>query len=449
MIKIKEFENAMKWGYPAFPFFTSVYFLCAEDPKEKYHCKWNYLNKFEDNQLLGYNSRSLLVMGDKIVQELLSGNHEYLDSLKKVMGEIDLALSRCLDARSKNKLEDLEYWWNPGQKAYSNGANLIFGFDNALDEYLENIKKTDPKLFEAVKSNIIEEKESFMTTAQKDLIKLVDDNPDNFDNAYNKFVDKNYWLQNSYLGKFDLKKEWCQKFYDDNKNREIKKQEVVLSIPDKFKLLTETASFGIFFRDERKKMFLTLIGLMDEWLHLICFKNNWKYEELKWLSMGEVQKCINGDTELLDKAKKYSNEQKRIGLMSPIGILDIDDAIFKEVEELNSPERNIIEFKGTTASKGKVRGIVKVVLDVKKDSGKLNDGDILVTSMTRPEFLPLMSKASAFITDEGGLTCHAGIVAREMNKPCIIGTKNATKILKDGDMVEVDADNGIVRIIKN
>jgi pyruvate,water dikinase len=59
-----------------------------------------------------------------------------------------------------------------------------------------------------------------------------------------------------------------------------------------------------------------------------------------------------------------------------------------------------------------------------------------------------MQKAAAFVTDEGGLTCHAAIVAREMKKPCIIGTKIATKVLKDGDMVEVDANKGIVKILK-
>jgi len=68
--------------------------------------------------------------------------------------------------------------------------------------------------------------------------------------------------------------------------------------------------------------------------------------------------------------------------------------------------------------------------------------------MTHPEFLPMMRKAVAFVTDEGGITCHAAIVAREMKRPCIIGTKNATKVLKDGDMVEVDAEKGIVKILK-
>jgi pyruvate, water dikinase len=59
-----------------------------------------------------------------------------------------------------------------------------------------------------------------------------------------------------------------------------------------------------------------------------------------------------------------------------------------------------------------------------------------------------MKKASAIITDEGGITSHAAIVSREMKKPCVIGTKIATKILKDGDLVEVDADRGIVNILK-
>ena len=62
--------------------------------------------------------------------------------------------------------------------------------------------------------------------------------------------------------------------------------------------------------------------------------------------------------------------------------------------------------------------------------------------------MPAMEKAAAFVTDEGGITCHAAIVAREMKKPCIIGTKIATKVLKDGDLVEVDAEKGIVRILK-
>lgn len=72
------------------------------------------------------------------------------------------------------------------------------------------------------------------------------------------------------------------------------------------------------------------------------------------------------------------------------------------------------------------------------------EGEILVTPMTTPDFVIIMRKAAAIVTDEGGLSCHAAIVSRELNVPCIIGTKHATQLLKDGDMVEVDAENGEV-----
>ncbi|MBI5729435.1 MAG: hypothetical protein HY983_04335 [Candidatus Magasanikbacteria bacterium] len=78
---------------------------------------------------------------------------------------------------------------------------------------------------------------------------------------------------------------------------------------------------------------------------------------------------------------------------------------------------------------------------------KFTDGNILVSNVTDPTLLPIMKKANAFVTNMGGLTCHAAIVAREMKKPCVVGTKIATHVFKDGDMVEVDAERGIVRKI--
>jgi pyruvate,water dikinase len=93
-----------------------------------------------------------------------------------------------------------------------------------------------------------------------------------------------------------------------------------------------------------------------------------------------------------------------------------------------------------------IEGRVRIIFDPQKDTFK--SGKILVTGMTRPEFVPLMRKAKAIITDEGGIACHAAIISRELGLPCIIGTKIATKVLKDGDLVEVDANKGAVRILK-
>ncbi len=78
----------------------------------------------------------------------------------------------------------------------------------------------------------------------------------------------------------------------------------------------------------------------------------------------------------------------------------------------------------------------------------MRKGDVLVTGMTNPQMIPFIKKASAIVTDEGGIACHAAIIARELKKPCIVGTGNATQVLQDGDLVEVDADKGVVRILE-
>jgi phosphohistidine swiveling domain-containing protein len=105
------------------------------------------------------------------------------------------------------------------------------------------------------------------------------------------------------------------------------------------------------------------------------------------------------------------------------------------------------QVTGLSANKGIMRGIAKIILN-SKDFHKMNQGDIIVTHMTSVDFVPMMEKAAAFVTDEGGITSHAAIVSREMNKPCIIGTGNATRTFKDGDLIEVDANKGVAKIIK-
>ncbi|PIZ52486.1 hypothetical protein COY27_00040 [Candidatus Woesearchaeota archaeon CG_4_10_14_0_2_um_filter_33_13] len=106
------------------------------------------------------------------------------------------------------------------------------------------------------------------------------------------------------------------------------------------------------------------------------------------------------------------------------------------------------QFKGISAFKGKVTGKVQIIIkkeefvDFKKDC-------ILVTQFTTPAYIPLMKMAKAIITNDGGITCHAAIISREFNIPCVVGTKIATQVLKDGDVIEVDADKGIIKIIKH
>lgn len=111
----------------------------------------------------------------------------------------------------------------------------------------------------------------------------------------------------------------------------------------------------------------------------------------------------------------------------------------KSEKEENIQGGNVIS--GSIANRGKVKGVARV-LTTYKDIYKVQKGDIIVATMTTPDYVSAMEKAAGFITDEGGITCHAAILSREFNVPCIVGTINATKEIKDGEMIELDAYNG-------
>ncbi len=115
----------------------------------------------------------------------------------------------------------------------------------------------------------------------------------------------------------------------------------------------------------------------------------------------------------------------------------------KEESEGKSEEGAKVLVKGETASAGVASGPVKIIKNA-DELDKINEGDILVTTMTTPDMVPAMQKATAIVTDEGGLTCHAAIVSREMGTPCIVGTGDATQKLEDGKEVTVHATHGKV-----
>lgn len=119
----------------------------------------------------------------------------------------------------------------------------------------------------------------------------------------------------------------------------------------------------------------------------------------------------------------------------------------KRQEFIEQKFKKIDEIEGMCACPGYAKGIIKRV-EIVDDLKKMKKGDILISETTYPALVPAMKLASAIITNVGGLTCHAAIVSRELKIPCIVGTKIATKVLHDGDLVEVDADKGVVRILK-
>lgn len=117
----------------------------------------------------------------------------------------------------------------------------------------------------------------------------------------------------------------------------------------------------------------------------------------------------------------------------------------------NKDENDQVKIlKGQVACKGRAEGLAHILIPgdllmLIEALNKFKKGEILVTAMTQPNMVPIMKKASAIITDEGGLTSHAAIIAREFNIPCLVGTHLATKFFKNGDKILVDANNGFVK----
>ena len=116
-----------------------------------------------------------------------------------------------------------------------------------------------------------------------------------------------------------------------------------------------------------------------------------------------------------------------------------------ETEGMKSTETLKVVVKGIAAGKrGYGIGTAKVVLNTEEASKVMRKGDILVTDMTNPDYVPFMKLAGAIVTDKGGVTCHAAIVSRELGIPCVVGTENATKTMIAGKQYTVDSRSGVV-----
>jgi phosphoenolpyruvate synthase/pyruvate phosphate dikinase len=179
----------------------------------------------------------------------------------------------------------------------------------------------------------------------------------------------------------------------------------------------------------------------------IAFRKNISVKIINKLTPEEIIELCNSNKRIIKKDKrthavyfrKYQEEY-----------FQFDKVFYKSLRKIltkDKTKQKLSIIYGKIGYKGVKEGVAKVVYN-KKDFSKFRKGDILVTINANPSLSPIIKKSKAIIADDGGITSHAAIVSREQKIPCIIGTKIATKVLKDGDLVEVDADKGIVRIIK-
>lgn len=173
--------------------------------------------------------------------------------------------------------------------------------------------------------------------------------------------------------------------------------------------------------------------------------------DLQWLSYKEIIQLLEGKKVALSKRDqlpwilaKKNNWNIVIGEKAEKIASEFEAHFFN---------KNVEVIKGTIANKGIYKGRVMIIRTFFSDKiieeiKKVKQGDVLVAETTGPEMMIACERAGAIVTDEGGLTSHAAIVSRELGIPCIVGAKIATKVFKDGDFVEVNANKGVVKINK-
>lgn len=252
----------------------------------------------------------------------------------------------------------------------------------------------------------------------------------------------------------DEAKKQLLKMSESHSGKQIDRQEFNKwknKLPNREKILVDYIQYIMEARDLRKdpiaKIQYNLFIIASELAH----RSGIKPESVVMVAAQEYERGVKWL--LNNKEKIESRKNGQIFLIHKNGALEQDSTeyfefINKFMEMTGSINDVTNLLKGESASSGKATGKIRIILDAQNKDNIFNEGDILVTSMTRPEFVPLMKKAGAIVTNEGGITCHAAIVSRELNKPCVIGTKFATQVLKDGDLVEVDADNGVVKVLE-
>lgn len=214
------------------------------------------------------------------------------------------------------------------------------------------------------------------------------------------------------------------------------------------KLIKELGEIRFALRKEGEPLFYNLFGVF---LKEIAKRFDLRVADLFFYKFDELAKLFSGQ-----KVKKSTIKKRKSGYAL---ICLKDRKILLTGKKFKKLYKNIVLLRpktnyltGQVAMTGKARGRARVILHNKRniirEVANFKRGEILITEMTRPDTILACKKAAAIITDEGGITSHAAIISRELRIPCIIATKIATQILRTGNLVEVNADKGIINIIK-
>jgi phosphohistidine swiveling domain-containing protein len=226
-----------------------------------------------------------------------------------------------------------------------------------------------------------------------------------------------------------------------------KKRKIIkdLKIDKKYRDIFNLAAQIVWLKGYRKDVLYHGCYVTDKILKELGKRAGLTLMQMKYISHSEMKNFSQFKASEIDERYRNSLVYARQGKIHIYVGKKAKDFLKKQIIEKEKIS-NVQELKGTCACVGHVKGKVKLVSEPGEMS-KMEKNDIMVSHTTFPSLVPAMKKAAAIVTDDGGITCHAAIVSRELKKPCIVGTKIATKIFKDGDLVDVDADKGIIKLI--
>ena len=202
------------------------------------------------------------------------------------------------------------------------------------------------------------------------------------------------------------------------------------------------------FHDRRKDAFLSAFNFLNSIFERALKNTSIVNKKLNFLTTEEIIDYFRGKIDETyvnrDQVKRmrrylciYKNQREQI-------ITNNFSEELKKITEISQSFKAVKLIKGSPINRGVVKGIVRII-NQNTPYNKIPPNSIVVTQMSTPEMTPFLKRAKAVVTDEGGLLCHAAIFAREFKIITILGTKTATKVLHDGDLVEVDANNGLVK----
>ncbi|MFA5886264.1 MAG: PEP-utilizing enzyme [Patescibacteria group bacterium] len=413
---------------------------------------------------------------------------EYLVRLEQSCAQVKIAAEN-FNKLSGRKFDNQQLFDRYDQVVDKYIISYIYGFltwctraleydaKTAIDKYAEALNKLDVSSDQALSILIVPSELTLYQKKDKELSKLAKDyrrlldkpssekyirhhHPDLYA-AIKNFINKYYWVGFNYDGpalNFSTAVKELWQTHPKVISRVITKSDIyrVCHFTEKEKQFFRALEIISYTKDLR--------NVTDDYVHY-CFSNFYQEvarrtgltkSEIKFLWDEELKELLIGKIKIthgyLKKKRKFCAaiaKSKAVGLKQYY-LGDQAQTCYKNVLKNSNKSLKIFSasvINGTIAASGRATGKVKIIRSV-IDINKVKKGDILVTSMTSPKYMPAIFNAAALITDDGGLTCHAAIIAREIRKPCIIGTKIATSVLKDGDLVEVNAEEGVITIIK-